>query len=94
MKILGVTIDRDASFKTHTQTLSKRMRARSWALSKLRRRGLSEKDLVKTYKCLIRPSVEYAVPAWHSTITATQAADIERQQTQALKNIYEGSIRS
>ena len=50
--------------------------------------GLQEESLVKAYKTLIRPTVEYAAPAWHSLLTAGQAADLEKQQSQALKNIY------
>ena len=88
MKLLGVTIDQDGSFKTHVSNLRRKLRSRTWALSKLKKRGLQEKDLVKTYKSLIRPVVEYAAPAWHSLLTATQAAELERQQVQALKNVY------
>ena len=88
MKLLGITIDRDGSFNSHVSNISRRMRARTWALSKLKKKGLSETDLIKTYKSLIRPAAEYASPAWHSLLTATQANEIERQQVQALKNIY------
>ena len=88
LKILGVTLDSDASFRSHSTALAGRMRARTWALSKLQKRGLEEKELIRTYRCLVRPTVEYASPAWHSCLTATQAASIERQQAQALKNIY------
>ena len=88
MKILGVTIDNDASFKSHANDVQRRLRARSWALGRLKKRGLSEEKLVQTYKCLIRPVAEYACPAWHSSITASQAAEIEKQQTIALRNIF------
>ena len=88
MKILGVTLDHDASFKTHITKLSARLRSETWALCKLRKKGLSEDKLVRTYKNLIRPTVEYACPAWHSCLTAAQAAQLEKQQTQALKNIF------
>ena len=54
----------------------------------LKKKGLPEENLLKTYKTLIRPSTEYAAPAWHSMQTAGQEADIEKQQVQALKNIY------
>ena len=50
MKLLGVTIDNDGTFKTHTAALARRMRARTWALARLRKKGLPEKDLIKTYK--------------------------------------------
>ena len=88
LKVLGVTIDSDATFRSHTENIAARMRSKTWTLSQLRKKGLSEEKLVRTYKCLIRPTIEYAAPSWHSMITASQAADLERQQTQALKNIY------
>ena len=92
MKILGVTIDKDASFKTHVANIAAKMRARTWALTRLRKKGLSEEKLVRAYKGLIRPTIEYASPAWHSSITAGQAADLERQQTLALRNIFGPSM--
>ena len=88
MKILGVTVDSDASFRSHVTDVLRRLRSRSWALSRLKKKGLSEEKLVQTYKCLIRPAAEYACPAWHSSITASQAAEIEKQQTIALRNIF------
>ena len=88
IKILGVTVDSDASFKTHVKNIAAKMRARAWALSRLRKKGLPEDKLVKAYKCLIRPTVKYASPSWHPMLTATQAALLEKQQSQALKNIY------
>ena len=65
-----------------------RDRSRTWALSKLRRAGFSKSELVKFYCGAIRPVAEYATPAFHSLIPGYLAAALERQQTQALKNIY------
>ena len=92
LKILGVTIASDLSFQEHIENISSKMRSKTWALSKLRKKGLTEEKLLRAYKCLIRPSVEYAAVAWHSMITAGQAALLERQQTQALRNIFGPSI--
>ena len=88
LKILGVTIDSNGSFKTHVNKLASRHRARTWALTKLKKKGLDSDKLVRVYKGLIRPVAEYASPAWHSALTAAQAAHLERQQVQALKNIF------
>ena len=88
MKILGVTIDSDMSFRSHINQIASRLRARMWALAKLRKKGLPTDKLIRAYTALIRPVGEYACPAWHSLITADQAAYLECQQTQALKNIY------
>ena len=88
MKMLGVTLDCDRSFRTHISNMRSRLRRRTWALSKLRKKGLCEEKLIKAYTSLIRPVVEHASPVWHSSITAEQSEVLERQQIQALKNIY------
>ena len=88
LKILGVTLDSDASFRTHVARLASKMRSKTWALSKLRKIGVDQSNLVKIYKRLIRPTAEYASPSWHSLLSASQASDLERQQTQALRNIF------
>ena len=49
---------------------------------------MEQDDLVQVYKSAIRPSAEYASPAWHSMINIKQSEVLERQQTQALKNIF------
>ena len=88
LKILGVTLDKDCSFTSHVNILSKKLRKKTWALSKLRKKGMSEDDLIQAYKTLIRPTEEYASPVWHSLITVDESEFLERQQTQALGNIY------
>ena len=64
------------------------IRTRTWALSKLRRSRFSEAELVQFYLGAIRPVAEYASPAFHSMIPAYLSAALERQQNQALKNIF------
>ena len=54
-------------------------------MSRLRKKGLNEEKLLTTYKTLVRPSVEYAAPAWHSLLSAGQAASLERHQVQSLR---------
>ena len=88
IKILGITIDSDASFKTHINNISNKLRSKTWSLTKLRKRGLQEEKLIKVYKSLVRPTAEYACAVWHSSVTAAQAAELERQQTLALRNIF------
>ena len=56
-----------------------------WALSRLRRKGLQDEHIIRAYKSLVRPWVEYTAPAWHSLITAEQSEKLKRQQSQALK---------
>ena len=88
IKILGVTLDNKCSFRKHAVKVANKIRARTWALPKLKRAGLDTNGLVRFYKNMIRPAAEYAAPAWHSMLTASQSALIERQQSLALRNIY------
>ena len=79
MKFLGITLDSDCTFSSHVNNLR--------ALSKLKRRGMSTEDLKYVYVSMIRPTVEYASPAWHSMLTKEQSNILESQQAQAMKNI-------
>ena len=88
MKVLGLTLDSNFSFNSHVRSLCSRMRSHTWTLLRLKRAGLTEEGLINTYKTLIRPLVEYVSPVWHPIINASQSVAIERQQTQALMNIY------
>ena len=87
LKFLGFTLDSDCSVKTHVANLCKKLRSRSWALAKLRRNGMNQEDITKVYTTIIRPVVEYAAAAWHPMLTVEQSEELERQQTQAMKNI-------
>ena len=49
---------------------------------------MSTGDLLCFYKSVIRPVVEYACPAWHSSLTVEQSNRTESFQKRALKIIY------
>lgn len=87
-KYLGVTIDSNCSMTSHVENVRKKIRARSWTLSTLRRNGFTDEELVKVYCSHIRPIAEYAAQAWGPMINQDQADSIEKQQNQALKNIF------
>ena len=88
MRILGITLNADCSFKQHVANVCAKFRSRTWVLAKLKKCGMSEEHLLKTYKGMIRPHGEYLSPVWHPLITADQSAAIERQQSLARRNIY------
>ena len=92
VKLLGVTLNSRCNFHHHAISVKNKIRAKSWALAKLRRAGMKTDQLIRTYKNLVRPAAEYVVPVWHSMLTAAQADLIERQQCQALKNIFGAGI--
>ena len=87
LKFLGFTLDADCTIGSHVQSLASKFRARTWALSCLKRAGMTREDLTKVYKTIIRPIVEYGAVAWHSMLTAEQSSLLEKQQVQAMRNI-------
>ena len=93
MRVLGFDFSDKPNVHAHVQGLAKRLRARIWALRDLRRAKLSQKDLVKFFNATIRPVAEYMSVVFHSMATEADARDLERQQIQALKNIFGCSHR-
>jgi hypothetical protein len=49
---------------------------------------MSRSDLLHFYTTAIRPVLEYACPAWHTSLTASQTRQIEQIQRRALLIIY------
>ena len=88
LKLLGFTIDMDGGCRSHVNAIILKIRWRTWALHKLKRYGFSAAELGKVYVAYMRPIVEYVSVAWHSCLTAEQAAQIEKQQTHALRLIH------
>ena len=58
-----------------------------YLISVLKRTGVKVTDLVRHYSTVIRPSLEYAVNAWHSGFTYQQLDLIERVQSHVLRII-------
>ena len=78
-KILGVTLDNDCGFNSHTESIAKRLRRKTWSLSRLRKKGMAEHNHVQAYASAIRLVAEYASPVWHPQLTAYQSEMLERQ---------------
>ena len=83
-KLLGVLLREDLSWCDHVDYVIKKANSRLYALRKLKKAGLSDKDLVTIYSSFIRSRIEYASPAW-STLTQGQSDLIESIQRRALR---------
>ena len=88
LKVLGFWFNNSPSVGLHVEKMLAKTRARLWSLRKLKANGLAENDLHKTYTTYIRPILDYAVPTYHSQLTAEQASEIERLQAVAMKIVY------
>ena len=62
LKLLGFTFSREPTVNTQVNLLIKKLQSHTRALSKLRRAGFSESELVKFYCGAIRPVAKYASP--------------------------------
>ena len=88
LKLLGFVFDADGTVRSHINLVCSRLRARTWAINKLKRCGLSNEELLLVYKSAIRPVAEYVAVVWHPMMTEDQSNELEKQQIHALKNIY------
>ena len=75
-KLLGVHIDSTLTWATHVNNVVKKLLVGSISCHscQLKRAGLSTSQLVHYYIAVIRPVLEYCVPAWqwHYALTKAQ----------------------
>ena len=56
----------------HVAALKKRMREKVWVLRHLARAGFNETELVKVYKSIILPVLDYCAVVYHAMLTDEQ----------------------
>ena len=88
LKVLGFHFGSRPTCHAHVQALKNRMRETVWVLRHLKRNGFNEEELALTYKTVIRPILDYCCVVYHSLLTDKMDQQVERLQSQALKNIY------
>ena len=88
LKILGFTFGSKPNVQAHVDALVYKFRSRLWALRHLRRSGMCQADLLFVYLSVLRPVLDFAVPAYHSLLTQTQSDKLEGLQCRALKIVY------
>ncbi len=87
-KLLGVWISDTLSWKQHVNQIHVKSSQRLYFMRQLRRCGLSSSDMVKFYRTIIRPILEYACPVWHHGLTSGESYTIEQIQRRALRVVY------
>ena len=78
MKILGFHFDTRPSCHAHIDTLRRRMRETTWVLRHLKNSGFKEQELVRVYKTVIRPILDYCCMIYHPMMNDEQDQVIER----------------
>ena len=88
VKLLGINLDADFSWKSHIEAITSKATLRLYFLKQLRRAGVPQVQLLHFYTGVIRPVLEYAAPVWNHLLTKTQIDQLEAIQRRALRIIY------
>ena len=83
MKLLGVVLRSDLSWRDNTDYMVERAYKKIWCLKRLKKLGANTIDLVDVYVKQIRSILEFAVPVWHPSLTNEDRLKIERVQKYA-----------
>ena len=86
-KLLGIWITEDLSWEFNTKEMCRKAYSRIAMLTKLKYIGTSTDDLIEIYISFIRSLTEYCAVTFHSSLTGSQTANIERIQKTCLKII-------
>ena len=62
-KLLGVHLSSNLTWNKHVEDIFKKCSQRLYLFYNLKRSGVNSNDLLKVYKCIVRP-FEYACPVW------------------------------
>ena len=89
IKLLGVELRDDLSWRSNTSTIIRKSYARMSLLRKLIGFKVSDTDLVIIYMLYIRSLLENCCVLWHSSITEEETNDLERVQKCAIRIILQ-----
>ena len=88
-KALGMYFSNRLTMDKQVEAIQKAVRSRIWMLRNLKGHGFNEEELLKVYKTIIRPAIEYGVAVYHSSLTDEQDEKLEGLQVTALKAIFD-----
>ena len=88
MKLLGITFTSYLKWHKHVENVAKSGFAKLWILRRLKNTNAPYHILLDIYQKQIRSVLEYAVPAWATSLTEEDCHLLERIQKCALSIIY------
>ena len=87
VKLLGVFINDQLSWKTHVEHLVSKANKCIFILLRGKQFGFTIKTLQVLYQWYIRTGLEYAAPVWHSSLTKRETLRLERIQKRCFRII-------
>ena len=92
LKILGFTFGQTPDASANTAMIVRKFIPHLWSLWYLKKAGMSQNDMLFTYKSVIRPVLDFAATAYHTLLTQEQSMAIERLQLRAMKAIFGANV--
>ena len=80
MRLLGLIVRSDLSWKSNTEQMISRAYKKLWILKRLKGQGASLEDFTDIYVKQVRSILEFGVPVWNSKLIQEEINDIERVQ--------------
>ena len=80
MKMLGLIVRNDLTWKSNTDTMTQKAYSRLWILKRLKKQGANLEDLKDIYIKQVRSVLEFGVPVWSPGLTQEEVVNIERVQ--------------
>ncbi len=90
VKLLGVTVSSNLTWNMHGDNLTAKAVKMLYMLYQLKRAGLSKEDRTRIYLRVVRPTLEYACPVWHTGLPKYLLDGLEMIRKRALRSIYPG----
>ena len=87
IKVLGVTVDKNLTFKEHIDKSVSKANSRIHGLTVFKRAGLNQGGLLRLYISNMRSVVTYGAPAWFPLLSETTRTKLEGVQRVTLKVI-------
>ena len=87
-KLLGITIQSSLKWDLHVENITAKANSKRYFLAVLRQAGIPATDLLRFYTTFVRPTVEYAAPVWHASLTGKQSDKVEAVQRSSLRTIF------
>ena len=94
IKLLGLIISNDLTWKSNTDNMIHKAYSRLWMIKRLKKRGASLDDLTEIYTKQVRSVLEFGVPVWNSALTKDESHNIERVQKSFLHIALGNGYRS
>ena len=88
LKILGFNFDNKPDATFHVSGVIEKFYNRLWTLRFLRKSGMKTEGMLKAYKSILRPFVEYCSVVYHSLIPKYLSDRLEAVQKLAVRIIF------